>query len=248
MPLIDGYFSIIFIQANQVEFYTNSNPTYPLYYYSQNDDLWISNEVKHLTRNKPINSVLRPLIDFNPRSFYDGSFTIFKYIERIALNSHLTCFMNDDQSINIACSLYKKTDLIINYSNRNKILSCLDYLFESITKSLVNYSCKNNNIGVALSGGVDSSLIAGYIRQCYPNANIHCFTVRRDDKNEFDYAKLCSKYINGIYHQITIDESMFVDGMMNMIYYNEMFDAFSVEVYSPLNSIYTKAKIILKHL
>ena len=173
LPLIDGYFSIIFIQANQVEFYTNSNPTYPLYYYSQNDDLWISNEVKHLTRIKSINSDLRPLIDFNPRSFYDV--TIFKYIERIALKSHLTCFMNDDQSINIACSLYKKTDLIINYSNRNKILSCLDYLFESITKSLVNYSCKNNNIGVALSGGVGSSLIAGYIRQCYPtNANIHC--------------------------------------------------------------------------
>ena len=46
----------------------------------------------------------------------------------------------------------------------------------------------------------------------------------------------------GYIHQITIDESMFVDGMMNMIYYNEMFDAFSVEVYSPLNSIYTKCK------
>ena len=243
LSLIDGHFTVLFIKGNTIKFYTNSSPTYPLYYYNHSGEFWVSNEAKYISRLKNIDSSIIPLNNFDPKAYYPKYFTIFKSIKRLSLQSYLCCALNDSGIMETESGSYFDNKLqTFSIVDSEKILSALDHIFHTNTSGVLDNFCQDGNIAIALSGGVDSSLVAAYAKKSNPKINMHCFTTGTNDTNEFYYARLCSEYIGATHHKIIVDESMYVDGIMNIVYHNEVFDAFFVEVYATLNAVYNECK------
>ncbi len=241
VSFLEGSFTVILFKNKTLKFFTNSSPTYPLYYYNQNEDFWISNEAKLLSYNKKINMSLKPLSAFNPSINLAKNFTIFKYLKKLPPNSYLECKYNQKKNITIINSKIFNIKLQSNFLNisEKKCAEILDYLMHTRIINFISNIKDHTNIGLALSGGIDSSLIAAYIKKINPQINIHSFTLGTKKANEFYYAKVCSEFVGTTHHEIITDERTFIDGLLHTVYFNEVFDAFSVEVYATMNSIYS---------
>ncbi|MBU6184038.1 MAG: DUF1933 domain-containing protein [Rickettsiales bacterium] len=241
ISLIDGRFAILFIKNNTIKLYSNSNATYPLYYYNEEDNFWISNEAKFLSKLKTIDSSLVHFNSFNPKAMQPNYFTIFQRIKRIPLLHSLECKISDHKFITIKyASYYKKQESSIEILQSNKVLSFIDYALHNTIRNLLNNLYNTKNVGIALSGGIDSSIVAAYIKECNPQLKIHCFTTGTTETNEFYDAKLCAEFLGAEHYEVIINEKIFIDGVMNLVYYNEMFDAFAIEAYASLDTVYAE--------
>ena len=198
----------------------------------------VSNEVKYISQLKSVNSNIIPFDKYNPKQNYPENFTLFQCIKKVSLNATLVCTVENESQINITEDKYASSICSIKYNDIDEVLSILHDIFLSTISNICKTS-NDNNIGIALSGGVDSSLIAAYVKY-NSKINLHSYTVGTGSKNEFYYAKLCSEYIGATHHEIIIDQEMLIQGIIKMIYFNEMHDVYVIEVYSSLDAIYQK--------
>jgi asparagine synthase (glutamine-hydrolysing) len=62
-------------------------------------------------------------------------------------------------------------------------------------------------VGFYLSGGLDSSLIAGHIHRLYPDGNLHSFAIDFHDKSfsEAEYQQLMARHAGSIHHETKFD-------------------------------------------
>lgn len=241
ISLIDGRFAILFIKPQAITLYSNSNATYPLYYYHEGHNFWLSNEVKFLSRLKVIDSSLVPLSNIDFKSYHSNDFTIFKYIKKIPLLHRFECKLNGPQSVNLECSTYKHNqEASVEIFQPNRVLPCIDYILRNSISNVLENLYDTKSVGIALSGGVDSSMIAAYITECNPELDLHCFTTGTSEANEFYDAKLCAEFLGAEHHEIIMNEKLFVDSLMNLVYHNEVFDTFAIEAYVSLDAIYAE--------
>lgn len=80
-----------------------------------------------------------------------------------------------------------------------------------LEKSVAEHLIADVPVGVQLSGGVDSSLVAAIARE-RKETNLHSFSIGLRDKNwnEFDYSKLVAKRLRTIHHELLFSERDFV--------------------------------------
>lgn len=243
IDFIEGNFAILHFTEKGLKLYTNSTPTYTIYYVNQ-ESFWVSNQVKYISRIPSVNSEIIPFAHYNPRFSYEKNFTLFKYIKKVPPKAVLLIPSLDLDSLKInirkpTTANYGQSPLCLtNTSNFNKIFSTLDHLFSSSLGQIINSFKNTESIAIALSGGVDSSVVASYARTLNPKLKMHCYTTGTESSIEFGYAKRCSDYLGAVYHKIEINQDSLIEDLINMVYQNEMFDAFSLEVYAPLCSIY----------
>jgi len=69
-----------------------------------------------------------------------------------------------------------------------------------------NISDKTNSITISLSGGIDSSLILGYIKKFYPEKNIHAVSVKFSDSiDETQNAKKIAQHFDVEHESISVE-------------------------------------------
>jgi len=235
--IIDGAFTAFITTQEQCLIFTNSTPTFPLYYYNHPGNFWITNEVKLLINVSTIHTKLKPVTEINPKKIYTEDFTIFEYIKKVPKNHLMKCTPNhisDKVRVKIIpCRKYfiEESINIPQLELKDK----LHYLFNNIIQ---NYCEKTSNIGIALSGGIDSSLVATYHKRLFPENTLYSFTIGSEKINEFHYANTCAHHVNSIHRNIVFDETMFLEGLLNLIYFNEMFDSYLIEVHAIMDHIY----------
>lgn len=78
-------------------------------------------------------------------------------------------------------------------------------------------------VGVYLSGGLDSSLIAAMMRWAAPAADLHTFSIAFADQSisEEEYQRLMVKQIGSIHHEVTFDLMAIADELRQVIYHCE---------------------------
>jgi len=78
-------------------------------------------------------------------------------------------------------------------------------------------------VGFYLSGGLDSSMIAGLIHRIYPNEKRHSFSIGFNEAeiNETRHQRLMSSHVSSIHHEILFEWSDISDRFKNMIFHVE---------------------------
>ncbi len=93
-----------------------------------------------------------------------------------------------------------------NFLPNNSIISS-----QTVEEKIENYIKKNidnepSSISIALSGGVDSSLIIGYIRKLFPNINIKAISIKFSNSiDETNDARKIADYFDAESHVIEIE-------------------------------------------
>lgn len=109
---------------------------------------------------------------------------------------------------------------------------------ELIYNSLVN-ACERRFMterpyGALLSGGLDSSLIAGIIRRLKPTSELHTFTIGLEDSPDILASRKVAKHINSIHHEIIITEEQLLNNVDRTIEITETWDTTTIRASNPM--------------
>lgn len=117
---------------------------------------------------------------------------------------------------------------------------CIDRLDEALRKA-VNYRLHADvPVGFYLSGGLDSSLIAGLIHDLSPEKQRHSFSIGFHDKaiDERHYQQIMAAQVNSIHHETVFDSEHIAERLQDMIFHAE----------TPLKESYNSCSLALSGL
>ncbi|MGZ5051866.1 MAG: asparagine synthase (glutamine-hydrolyzing) [Methylobacter sp.] len=124
--------------------------------------------------------------------------------------------------------------------NRVSEQDCIDRLDEALRKA-VNYRLHADvPVGFYLSGGLDSSLIAGLIHELSPENQRHSFSIGFHEKaiDERHYQQLMAAQVNSIHHETVFDSEHISERLQEMIFHAE----------TPLKESYNSCSLALSAL
>jgi len=109
------------------------------------------------------------------------------------------------------------------------ILTCIK---NKLTKAVKKRLLSDRPIGALLSGGLDSSLIAGIICKIYKAANsktqLQTFSIGLKDSPDNKYANIVANYIGSKHYTVECTEKEFLDAIPEVIYNIESYDTTTV--------------------
>lgn len=91
------------------------------------------------------------------------------------------------------------------------------------------------SVGVLLSGGLDSSIIAALTREIVGDSvDIHTFSIGLENSPDLKFAREMAKHINSIHHEVifTVDEAF--NALDKVIYHIETYDTTTVRASTPM--------------
>tara|TARA_B110000908_G_C10267723_1_gene466208 strand:- start:699 stop:2300 length:1602 start_codon:yes stop_codon:yes gene_type:complete len=89
-------------------------------------------------------------------------------------------------------------------------------------------------IGCLLSGGFDSSLIAGLLSKYYKPYELHTFSIGLAGSEDLKYAKIVADHLNTIHHEYVVSEEEMLDAIANVIILIESYDTTTVRASVPM--------------
>ena len=93
---------------------------------------------------------------------------------------------------------------------------------ESLKRSVKKRLISDVPIGVFLSGGLDSSIIAALMKEAI--TDLHSFSVGLQGSDDLKAARIVSDYLGTIHHEYIYTENEMLDILSEVIYYLESFD------------------------
>ena len=164
----------------------------PLYYCLNNNSLTFASEIKAFHSFKNVELIIdqESIKSFLVLQFIPGPHSIYKNINRLAQGNYL--------ELNLATwqvstrPYWSLIDTLSEDYNDVDLQEIDEKLAESIQLRLIS----DVEVGLLLSGGIDSSLISWYAAN--KKTQIRAFTAsfERDDLDETSYAKLVAKHLN----------------------------------------------------
>lgn len=178
----------------------------PLYFYHDQKNLLFASELRALLSSGMISRELEPesLNMFFRYQYIPEPYTIFKSVHKLPPATYLLI----DESLNIQETCYWRLEdsPVISGDPKKIIEEKLNEVGRLIIRSDVP-------VGVALSGGIDSSLVAALSSRQY-GQQMHAFTVgyqgspKSDERN---VASRIAKYLGLIFHEIELSTKDFTD-------------------------------------
>ncbi|MFC1655700.1 asparagine synthase (glutamine-hydrolyzing) [Patescibacteria group bacterium] len=221
---IEGMFAFaIFDNVREEVFFVRDHfGKKPLYYYLDDDVFMLASEVKAILKNEHIKSKLKiddaSLMKYLFYGYVPSPGSIFKQIKKVEPST--ACVF--DKTLWKMIHTYKYWNL--NEIKINHGLSegeVLKHSEELIVKAVEKRLMSDVPLGVFLSGGVDSSLVAALLSRSNPDTN--AFTVCYKDADEADeskYARQVAKHLgikyNLCYFQDTDVKTHFLE-MLNYL-------------------------------
>jgi asparagine synthase (glutamine-hydrolysing) len=191
----------------------------PLYYTFQNDNFIFSSEIKSIKSFPNLKFTINnnSLYSFLKCGFVNSNNTIYNEIQKIEPGSYLIFSNNSLKKIN-----YYIIQNEINYSTKNpynlsynEAIRDLDTL---LIKSIQQQLLSDVNIGVYLSGGVDSSLIASIYQIKLSSIPINTYTIAYGN-TKFDerfQAKEISNFLNTNHTEIILNKNCIINSIENI--------------------------------
>jgi asparagine synthase (glutamine-hydrolysing) len=167
----------------------------PLYYYRDNAEVIFSSEMKAILSTLPITPSLNinALSSYYNYRFIPAPLTPFEKIHKLEPGSMIVFEHYSQQHIN-----FWSPDKATTLESRN--------FKEILTEAIISTSVSDHNLGVFLSGGLDSSVILSTLSEA-STTNITSFTVGYDIKgyeNESEYALSVARHCGSKNHYIEI--------------------------------------------
>jgi asparagine synthase (glutamine-hydrolysing) len=215
----------------------------PLYYGLQNNTLFFASELKALKEHPNFKKEidLNSLSKFFTYGYIPAPFSIYKDINKLLPGTYLK--INHDQLLkgefdNISPTEYWSfNERYHHLKNRSKNLKeneIIDKLDSLIHNSVDMQMISDVPIGVFLSGGIDSSLIAS-VMQSKSQKPINTFTIGFDNKehNEAIYAKEISNFLKTNHHELYCSKNDILDTVtkISSIYDEPFSDSSQIPTY-----------------
>ena len=125
--------------------------------------------------------------------------------------------------------LSKKQYYLYNYySFPSSYNRQIEYNINKLLKSAVNKRLMSDReVGCLLSGGLDSSLIAGIAAKKL-GKKLHTFSIGMPDSPDIKFAREVADYIGSTHHEVVLDKDIFLKAIDEVIYTIESFDITTV--------------------
>ena len=194
----------------------------PLYYYIDPSKKCIlyASEIKALVSNcVDLNIDTSAVVENHVFGFTIGDKTFFKEIKQIQPGQILV-FSLKDGIVN------EEKDLRINYKPQvilsEKEIASPKGIKQLLLNAIENTISDSDNIGILLSGGVDSVLLTGLTKQYFGEKKIHTFTFTDNlNKEDVKYSKQISEYFQTDHKEIKLDQLSEFD-LLESIYAHEL--------------------------
>ena len=217
LEMIDGMFAFVIydIKNNKLTLGRDRLGKKPIYLYKSDDQIFISSELNTLLDSIPNLSINeKSIATFLRVGFFSNDSTPYNYVETV-----MPGYTYEIDIPSLQISKFKYFSIVDQYSPPIKI-SHKDALFK--LDSILHKSIRNRlmssdlDVGVFLSGGIDSSLIVAIATQY--KKNIKTFTVKFDGGfDESKIAALTSKKFGTNHHElkVSIDLKNDVEKILN---------------------------------
>ena len=188
----------------------------PLYVYEDANWFAFSSEIKAFFCLPGVEAELATehLSEYFTYRWVAGENTLFKKIKRLEPATYLTfntCTFRSQQ---------KKYYEIKKIPVPAQAEVCESELIRLLENSVQQHLIADVPVGLQLSGGVDSSLIASIAIQ-QKKTNLHSFSIgiKRPGWNEFKYSRLVAKKLGTIHHELYFDENDFCALLPELTYH-----------------------------
>jgi len=177
----------------------------PLFYHEQNGSLYFSSEAKSLFTNSAIRCAIDPVSLAETFTFWStlpGN-TIYKDIKTLLPGEILVA-----RPGKTGITKYWNWNFSHGGKNIGDLNKCEDELLHLLTDSVSIQTRADVPIGVYLSGGIDSAIVAGIIRRVY-NKPLKTFSVtfEQDEFNEQEYQDLMVRELGTQHHSLVCRRS-----------------------------------------
>lgn len=169
----------------------------PLYYFSENDNLYWASEIKALVKTLGIKpDPIRTLFSINNMAEKSAEYTLFKNLYLLPPGSYLRVEPKGEPKKVVYYDVVDEFDdeyyNHLNKQSHNEVLATFDQLFvESVQKMLIS----DAPVGAFVSGGIDSSLISAVAAKF--DADIKLFTANVvGEYSEYEDVKRLSTHID----------------------------------------------------
>ncbi|WP_291399376.1 asparagine synthase (glutamine-hydrolyzing) [Daejeonella sp.] len=190
-----GMFALVIYdqEKNEIIFARDRIGKKPLFIYENEETLIFSSEVKffHAFKNIPLEINEESLLNFLSLQYIPSPQSIYKNVNQVKAGEVLIYNLKTKQKKSIVY-----WDMLDHVGTRKQIPS-LDEIDQLIEQSVKYRLVSNVDVGLLLSGGVDSSLLACYMTEL-SQTKVKSFNVGFSDQNidESSYAKQVSSALN----------------------------------------------------
>lgn len=199
----------------------------PLYYYRDNKEFLFSSEIKsfHKYPNFTKEQNVEVLPYFFQFGYIPAPYTIFKNCYKLEAGHYLEYDLKS-----FVLKIQKYWDVNDFYENKNKFFAKSEVEILNEIEVILNDAIglrmvADVPVGVFLSGGYDSSLVAAILAK-KQGKKINTFTIGFDDQkyNEAEYAKTIAKYLGTNHSEYYMKNKDMLDLVENLpFYYDEPF-------------------------
>jgi asparagine synthase (glutamine-hydrolysing) len=162
----------------------------PLYYYLKDGKFIFGSEIKCILEAPDVSREVdaQSLYYYLGYEFVPAPSTMFKNIYKLR-QGHYAIFKNGNLNITQYWELNFKNEI----TDENE---AIERVYDALEKSVKRRLISDVPLGVFLSGGLDSSTVAGFVSRLYPE-KVQTFTIGYADKtfSELPYAKTVSDYL-----------------------------------------------------
>jgi len=109
---------------------------------------------------------------------------------------------------------------------------------ELLYKGTVKRMMSDRPIGTFLSGGLDSSVVAAFIKLYHKqngmNTNLNTFSIGMEGSPDLAYSEIVAKYIDSTHHHVEVHKDDCLNALEDVIYATETFDVTTIRASTPM--------------
>ena len=231
--LVDGPFTFIKSSDKDLTLLNDSLGYLPVNIIFSNGP-WITSELKMVAKSKAVAFNFLETKELINTQAQSDDFSPIKNAKKMKAGQE-TCIRLDGNnhfyvtSLNY-CDLTLGNDQEVSAKEASKIVVSL------VETSLQNCIQNESQVTIPLSGGIDSSFIAALTAQKVDTLNT--YSIGSEENNEFSFSKIVSEHLNTNHQEFILSNEEIMQGIVESIYYNEIFDGLSAEIQSGLFNMY----------
>lgn len=208
LPLLRGMFALAFWDRQEQELLLARDPfgKKPLYYTQQADSFLFASEPKALLASGQVSREMDPAaaIKYFLYEYVPAPATGYQAIQQLPMG-HLARVRK--RSFDVQQWWKPRYRSKYSFKTEQEALNVFD---EKLTKAVERRMISDVPVGLLLSGGLDSTAIGWYMRQCSTSL-LHSFSASFEDKSfdESRYASLAAKSLGMQHHDLLFDLDSF---------------------------------------
>lgn len=210
--MYQGDFSLALVDGESIYIYTSPESTLPIFYMELDDIIVVSTRHDEL----PINVVKDIDVNILSMMLYDMRYLPYKNIS----------ILGAGYTLKVANSIVEKEKFYIERNIRLDLSFCSfddvsEYFLNMMISTLKNKFKTSDKVGVLLSGGIDSALLAYCLKAIGCDVVLYTWSMPTIPTcDEWEYAHLVAQRLDYPHRKIVVDNEEFNFGLLDQSEYN----------------------------